>query len=52
VYVVQPPGFIVDGQEHRVYKLKKALYGLRQAPRDWNTKLIPPSRSWVSGKAL
>jgi hypothetical protein len=39
VYVSQPPGFIVKGQEQKVYKLHKALYGLRQAPRAWNCKL-------------
>lgn len=39
VYVSQPQGFIVKGQESKVYKLKKALYGLRQAPRAWNLKL-------------
>jgi transposase InsO family protein len=39
VYVVQPPGFIVEGEEHKVYRLDKALYGLRQAPRAWNIKL-------------
>jgi hypothetical protein len=39
VYVSQPPGFIVKGQEQKVYKLHKALYGLRQAPRTWNSKL-------------
>ena len=33
IFVVQPEGFIVEGQEHKVYKLKKVLYGLRQAPR-------------------
>jgi hypothetical protein len=32
VYVQQPPGF-------EVLRLKKALYGLRQAPRAWNSKL-------------
>lgn len=39
VYVRQPPGYIVKGQENRVLKLRKALYGLRQAPRTWNTTL-------------
>jgi hypothetical protein len=39
VYVSQPPGFTADGREHEVYKLHKALYGLRQAPRAWNAKL-------------
>jgi hypothetical protein len=39
VYVAQPPGFVVQGAEHKVLKLKKALYGLRQAPRAWNAKL-------------
>lgn len=29
VYVEQPRGFIVQGKEHFVCKLKKALYGLR-----------------------
>jgi hypothetical protein len=39
VYVLQPPGFIAVGHEGKVLKLKKAPYGLRQAPRAWNTKL-------------
>lgn len=39
VYVQQPSGFIVAGEEHKVLRLRKALYDLRQAPRAWNTKL-------------
>lgn len=39
VYVSQPEGFEVKGNEKKVYKLSKALYGLRQAPRAWNNKL-------------
>ncbi|WVZ92975.1 hypothetical protein U9M48_039002 [Paspalum notatum var. saurae] len=39
VHVRQPPGFIVAGEEGKVLHLKKALYGLRQAPRAWNIKL-------------
>lgn len=40
VYVSQPEGFEVRGSEHKVYKLNKALYGLRQAPCAWKEKLI------------
>ncbi|WVZ58506.1 hypothetical protein U9M48_008777 [Paspalum notatum var. saurae] len=39
VYVKQPPGFTVAGEEDKVLRLRKALYGLRQAPRAWNIKL-------------
>ena len=39
VYVKQPPGYTVAGEEGKVYRLHKALYGLRQAPRAWNAKL-------------
>lgn len=39
VYVFQPEGLVVKGNENKVYKLKKVLYGLRQAPRAWNEKL-------------
>jgi hypothetical protein len=38
VYVYQPLGFII-GNNNQVVKLKKALYGLRQAPRAWYEKL-------------
>ncbi|XP_074328279.1 uncharacterized protein LOC141666182 [Apium graveolens] len=39
VYVIQPEGFKKKGEENKVYRLVKALYGLRQAPRAWNAKL-------------
>lgn len=39
VYVSHPEGFKVKGNENKVYKLYKALYGLRQAHRAWNIKL-------------
>nr|GEW28812.1 retrotransposon protein, putative, Ty1-copia subclass [Tanacetum cinerariifolium] len=35
VYVCQPPGFKDQNFPDRVYKVKKALYGLHQAPRAW-----------------
>jgi hypothetical protein len=39
VFVEQPQGFEVQGKEHQVYKLKKALYGLNQAPRTWYARI-------------
>lgn len=34
VYVLQPPVFVKDNKEGMVYKLHKAFYVLKQAPRD------------------
>ena len=33
IYLEQPKGFIVPGQEHKVCRLIKSLYGLKQAPK-------------------
>lgn len=39
VYVEQPKGFESQIDSEKVYKLKKALYGLRQAPRAWYSRI-------------
>jgi len=39
IYVQQPTGFMKIGEEEKVYKLRKALYGLIQAPRAWYNKI-------------
>nr|GEV63898.1 copia protein [Tanacetum cinerariifolium] len=39
VYVAQPPGFIDFQKPNYVYKLKKAFYGLKQAPKAWYDRL-------------
>nr|GFB85489.1 hypothetical protein [Tanacetum cinerariifolium] len=39
VYVCQPEGFINADHPIHVYKLKKALFGLKQAPRVWYYEL-------------
>lgn len=36
VYMNQPQGFIMPGNENKVCKLIKSLYGLKQAPKQWH----------------
>ena len=36
IYMEQPQGFIVAGMENKVCKLKKSIYGLKQASCTWN----------------
>ncbi|GJS85558.1 zinc finger, CCHC-type containing protein [Tanacetum coccineum] len=38
VYMKQPEGFVMSGNEHKVCKLVKSLYGLKQAPKQWHQK--------------
>ncbi|GAU31358.1 hypothetical protein TSUD_19030 [Trifolium subterraneum] len=38
VYMKQPEGFVMPGNEHKVCKLVKSLYGLKQAPKQWDQK--------------
>ena len=41
IYIDQPEGFIISGKEDLVYRLRKAIYGLRQSPRAWRNFLLP-----------
>ena len=35
----QPEGFVEEGKEHLVCRLKQSLYGLKQSHRCWNSML-------------
>ena len=35
----QPKGFVAQGQENLVCRLKKSVYGFKQFPRCWNQAL-------------
>ena len=39
IYMDQPEGWTVKGKEDHVCLLKKAIYGLKQASRQWNAKI-------------
>ena len=38
IYMEQPEGCVVPGQERKVCRLVKSLYGLKQAPKKWHEK--------------
>jgi hypothetical protein len=52
VYVDQPSGFKDEKKLNYVYKLKKALYRLKQAPRAWYERLrdFTLSKGFIMGK--
>ncbi|KAL7280538.1 hypothetical protein ACG7TL_005470, partial [Trametes sanguinea] len=39
IYMEQPEGWVMRGKENYVCLLKKAIYGLKQASRQWNLKI-------------
>jgi hypothetical protein len=53
IYIDQPDGFVVKGQESKVCKLLKSLYGLKQAPKQWHEKFdrTLTSMSFVTNEA-
>ncbi|GKG30912.1 zinc finger, CCHC-type containing protein, partial [Tanacetum coccineum] len=38
IYINQPQGFILPGNENKACKLIKSLYRLKQAPKKWHQK--------------
>nr|GEX55810.1 Gag-Pol polyprotein [Tanacetum cinerariifolium] len=45
VYVAQPDGFVDPDHPEKVYRLRKALYGFKQAPRAWTLNPPIPTRT-------
>ena len=50
IYMMQPDGFIEKGQEHMLCKLKRSIYGLKQASRSWNTRFDQAIKSYSFDK--
>ena len=38
IYMEQPLDFISSDSDHKVCKLQRSIYGLKQASRNWNTR--------------
>ena len=36
IYMMQTEGFVAKGQQQKVCKLLRSIYGLKQDPRSWN----------------
>ena len=51
VYMAQPKDFVVEGKKRMGCRLKKSIYGLKQASRQWYLKFDSTIRKlWVSRK--
>ena len=40
IYMEQPVGFVTKGQEHKVCKLLRSIYGLKQSCIQWSSSII------------
>jgi hypothetical protein len=52
-YIRQPPGYEDKRAPHCIYKLDNAIYGIKQAPRAWYSKLSMKLKAlgFISSKA-
>jgi hypothetical protein len=48
VFMTQPKGFVVSGKEHIGCHLRRSIYGLKQASRQWYIKFY--QKIWFRGK--
>nr|GFA64845.1 retrotransposon protein, putative, unclassified [Tanacetum cinerariifolium] len=48
VYVAQPDGFVDPDHPEKVYRLRKALYRLKQAPRAWTSDPQSPRGIFIN----
>lgn len=46
IFMDQADGFVENGNENKVYSLKKSIYGLKQSGRQWFQKLDPKLRAF------
>ena len=51
IYIWLPPGYLKEGQEGKVGKLNKGLYGLKQARRDMVFGVVRSDgrQAWIQG---
>jgi hypothetical protein len=52
IYMAQPKGFVVEGKERMGCRLKKSIYGLKQASRQWYLKFDRTIRNFGFKKIL
>ncbi|KZV36157.1 hypothetical protein F511_20289 [Dorcoceras hygrometricum] len=50
IYMTQPEGFTSVGSEHKVCKIQRSIYGLKQASRSWNLDSMKQLRNLVSSR--
>ena len=46
IYMQQLEGFVAKGQEQKVFKLLRSIYGLKQASRSWNLRFDETIKSY------